>query len=130
MSDLEAVRRLLEKLNEAWNDGDARAYAELFVEDADYVTFFGHNFAGREAIEESHRGLFEGPLRGSRLGEGEPPKIRFLTPDVAVVVQSVPAPADPSQWSTVTFTAVRTEEGWRFGSFQNTRRAPVPGAPS
>src|SRR6184192_531187 len=61
------VRAVLDRLAQAWNDGDATAYGRLFTEDADYVTFFGLNFPGREAIEESHRALFEGPLKGSKL---------------------------------------------------------------
>src|SRR5690242_21322881 len=74
------VRAVLGRLTEAWNDGDATAYGRLFTEDADYVTFFGLNFPGREAIESSHRALFEGPLKGSKLtGQlGAAAKVRFV----------------------------------------------------
>ena len=65
------VRAVLGRLTDAWNAGDATAYARLFTEDADYVTFFGMNFPGREAIESSHRALFEGPLKGVKL-TGQP----------------------------------------------------------
>ncbi|GIH60383.1 SgcJ/EcaC family oxidoreductase [Microbispora siamensis] len=124
------IHRLLDALTAAWNDGDAAAFAGLFTEDADYVTFFGARMEGRRAIEDSHRALFEGPLKGSRLGgpATAPPlrKIRFLSPDVALVVttggSALPdGTADPGRDSIMTFTAVREGDGWRFASFQNTR---------
>ncbi|WP_113700759.1 SgcJ/EcaC family oxidoreductase [Nonomuraea lactucae] len=55
------------RLNAAWNDGDAAAYAAQFTPDASYVAFNGDVVHGRAEIEKAHRFLFEGPLRGSRL---------------------------------------------------------------
>lgn len=66
MTGPSSVDELLDALVTAWNAGDATAYADLFVEDADYITFLGQNMAGRTAIETGHRALFEGPLNGSR----------------------------------------------------------------
>ncbi len=87
MEDREsAVLEVLAGVKDAWNAGDAIAFAGLFAEDADYVTFFGLNVPGRDAIEASHRALFEGPLKGSQLvGSDEQPKVRFVRPDVAIV---------------------------------------------
>jgi uncharacterized protein (TIGR02246 family) len=125
------VEDLLGALTAAWNEGDAAGYADLFTEDADYITFFGANMAGRPAIEAGHRALFDGPLKGSRLGlGGAAPRIRYLRPDVAVVVVQGSAPGGGPQQSVITLTAVRDAGRWRFASFQNTRVAPVPGAPS
>ncbi|MDH2429250.1 SgcJ/EcaC family oxidoreductase [Sphaerisporangium sp. TRM90804] len=130
---------LLGRMTEAWNAGDATAYAGQFTEDADYVTFFGMHLTGRRAIEESHRALFEGPLRGSRLTGGtggeQAPAIRFLRPDVAVVVMnggsSVGGEQSPERDSIITLTAVREPDAWRFASFQNTRKVSMEslGAP-
>jgi uncharacterized protein (TIGR02246 family) len=131
-----AVRAVLSGLADAWNAGDATAYARLFTEDADYVTFFGVNIPGRQAIEASHRALFEGPLKGSKLiGGGEPPKIRFVRPDVAIVVAGGGSTVsgdepDPERTSTLTYVLVRDPDAWRVASFQNTRRTPMPGRPS
>jgi uncharacterized protein (TIGR02246 family) len=129
MEDREApVVSVLEKLAAAWGAGDSVGYADLFTEDADYVTFFGVNFAGREAIESSHRALFEGSLKGSKLVGGGGRKVRFLRPDVAVVVGGGggssldgQAPAEAGRASTQTFVLVENGEGWRVASFQNTR---------
>lgn len=129
------IRKLLDELVAAWNAGDAAAYAGLFTEDADYVTFFGLHTIGRKAIEESHRALFEGPLKGSRIGfapsagsgrEGGA-RVRELGPGVALVVahggSALPGQEgpDPDRDSVITLTAVKGDEGWRFASFQNTR---------
>ncbi|MFJ9785816.1 SgcJ/EcaC family oxidoreductase [Amycolatopsis sp. NPDC101161] len=123
------VRAVLGRLTEAWNDGDATAYGRLFTEDADYVTFFGLNFPGREAIESSHRALFEGPLKGSKLtGQlGASAKVRFVRPDVAVVVagggSSVTGAdtTDEGRESTVSFVLVEEDGEWLITAFQNTR---------
>jgi uncharacterized protein (TIGR02246 family) len=123
------VRAVLGRLTEAWNSADATAYGRLFTEDADYVTFFGMNFPGREAIENSHRALFEGPLKGSKLtGQlGASAKVRFVRPDVAVVVagggSSVTGAdtADEGRDSTVSFVLVREDGEWLITAFQNTR---------
>ncbi len=121
------VLAVLSRLADAWNDGDAAAYASLFTEDADYVTFFGMNMPGRAVIESAHRSLFEGPLKGSKLvaGSGEP-KVRFVRPDVAIVVSgggSSPAGGEPEpgRESTLTYVLVEESGGWRVASFQNTR---------
>ncbi|MGH3319354.1 MAG: SgcJ/EcaC family oxidoreductase [Streptosporangiaceae bacterium] len=135
MPDDSPIHDLLRRLTDAWNAGDAKAYADLFTDDADYITFFGLNMPGRQAIEEGHRALFEGPLAGSRLTGIDRPKIRFLRPDVAVVVAGGGSSVSGDQpeagrESTVTFVAVRDEGTWRFAAFQNTRRSPMPGATS
>ncbi|MBB5856200.1 SgcJ/EcaC family oxidoreductase [Amycolatopsis umgeniensis] len=122
------VLAVLGKLADAWNDGDAAAYASLFTEDADYVTFFGMNMPGRAVIESAHRSLFEGLLKGSKLvaGSGEP-KVRFVRPDVAIVVSGGGSSVsggdkpEPGRESTLTYVLVEEPDGWRVASFQNTR---------
>ncbi|WP_410612006.1 SgcJ/EcaC family oxidoreductase [Amycolatopsis sp. lyj-109] len=123
------VRGVLGRLTEAWNSGDAAAYGRLFTEDADYVTYFGLNFPGREVIESSHRALFEGPLRGSKLtgSLGGAAKVRFVRPDVAVVLVGGGSSlagaevADEGRESTVSFVLVREGGEWLITAFQNTR---------
>jgi uncharacterized protein (TIGR02246 family) len=121
------IVELLGRLTEAWNAGDAATYGSLFTEDADYITFFGLNMPGRKAIEEGHRALFEGPLKGSRLTGNGGAKIRFVRADVAIAVvgggSSLEggAKTDPGRESVLTFVVVREDDGWKFASFQNTR---------
>jgi uncharacterized protein (TIGR02246 family) len=116
------IRKLLDQVRETWNAGDAAAYAALFTEDADYITYFGHVVKGRQAIEDMHRELFKMPIK--LVGGGEP-EIRALGDGVAFVrstgSSTVDGQPDPARDSVVSYTAVRTPEGWRFASFQNTR---------
>ncbi|WP_246187023.1 SgcJ/EcaC family oxidoreductase [Microlunatus speluncae] len=125
----EQVHRLLHRLTETWNDGDAAAYAELFTEDADYITFFGLRLRGRTAIEEGHRALFKQPIKLEP--DNGRADLKPLAEGAVLIVSSggstVDGQADPSRDSVVTLTAVDTPDGWRFASFQNTRRSDPRG---
>ncbi|MFG1948217.1 SgcJ/EcaC family oxidoreductase [Nonomuraea sp. NPDC048826] len=116
------IRQLVDRVQETWNAGDAAAYAALFTEDADYITYFGLNMKGRQAIEDGHRQLFTMPIKLESRGE---PVIRMLGDGVALVIATGGSTVDGERVdgrdSVLTYTAVRTPEGWRFASFQNTR---------
>ncbi|MCO1581025.1 SgcJ/EcaC family oxidoreductase [Crossiella sp. SN42] len=126
------INETFQRLVEAWNNGDATAYAAQFTEDVDYVTFHGLHIRGRAELAAGHAKLFAGPLKGVKLGGGSagavPPSVKFLAPDVAVVVNSggssLPgqdAPA-PERDSVTTAVVVRTEDRWLISAFQVTRR--------
>jgi uncharacterized protein (TIGR02246 family) len=90
-----AILELGQTLQDAWNRGDAAGYASLFTDDADFVAWNGSYGRGRQAIEDGHRRLFDGPLAGSRMilvddgAESAPPlSLRFARPDVAIMVTS------------------------------------------
>jgi uncharacterized protein (TIGR02246 family) len=117
------IAALLTRLAEAWNAGDATAYAALFTEDADYITFDGNLTQGRDAIESSHRWLFEGPLKGSTMAAPADTRFKRLADGAVLVISTGGTTLNGElRTSTVSFTAVRTPQGWRFASFQNTRR--------
>jgi uncharacterized protein (TIGR02246 family) len=133
MSDDVEIRELLRQFMQAWSAGDAAAFASLFTPDADFVAFSGVNLAGREAIEVAHRTLFAGPLRGTVVTGVDSAKIRYLRPDVAVVVAATGlsrapgAAPDPGRESTTaTLVVVREPGPWRIAAFQNTGRGPTP----
>ena len=126
-TDEAEIRALLQRLNEAW--GNADMYAALFTEDANYVTFDGSQVTGRAAIAESHRPLFEGFMRGSRL-VGQITALRFLTPDVALVygkgavIQKHQKQASRRAVSVQTNVVVRQDGCWQIAAFHNTRYRP------
>ena len=122
-------------LQDAWNRGDAAGYASLFADDADFVAWNGSYGRGRQAIEDGHRQLFDGPLNGSRMilvgddAESAPPEsLRFVRPDVAIMVMSgvVTLPGQsatgPDHQSVQTFVLTRNVNRWRVAAFHNTRR--------
>ncbi|WP_336214042.1 SgcJ/EcaC family oxidoreductase [Nonomuraea sp. LPB2021202275-12-8] len=116
------IRHLLDGVHKTWNAGDATGYAALFTEDADYITYFGLLVKGRQAIGDLHRDLFKMPIKLDGPGE---PSVRFLSDTVALMIATggsvVEGRRDPARDSVLTYTAVRTPEGWRLSSFQNTR---------
>ena len=124
-----AVRAHFEKNRLAWADTDA--YGATFTEDADYVTFFGGRMRGRHGIEEGHRGLFEGVLKGSRLWAAVD-SVVLPAPDVALVhsrggvLKGKRTKPSARALSVQTYVMVRGEGGqWLIRSFQNTRHRPL-----
>lgn len=129
-NDEAAIQGLIQELGEAWDRGDADAYASLFTEDADYVVFDGTHLKGRQEIAEAHRPLFERFMKGSRLVT-ESSSLRFLSPDVALIhsmgaiLRAHQNHPSSRRLSVQTMVAVREgEEGWRLAAFQNTRYRP------
>jgi len=127
-----AVRQLFQQLTAAWAAGDAKAYAALFTEDADYVAFDGVNQKGRAAIEAGHKPLFERFLKGSKLTGGLV-DVQLLAPDV-VLAHAVGSILDAgrttpkaNRLSSQTLVAVREDGEWRFRTFHNTRVRPITG---
>jgi uncharacterized protein (TIGR02246 family) len=111
----DAIRELLDR-QMGWNAGDPEAYASVFTPDADYVTFLGSHYKGREAIAASYAPLFKKLLKGSRL-ETDIIQLRFLTPDVALIqanaaVTKTAGRRERPNTRVNTSIAVRTEGGW------------------
>ena len=80
----QALHKIVEQLESAWNCGDSIAWADLFVEDADFIHILGGHFTGRTTIERGHRTIFDTIYKGSH-NRYEVEKVRLLRPDVAVV---------------------------------------------
>lgn len=128
-NDEASVRALMQRLNEAWGEGDADAYAALFTENADYVIFDGSLAKGRTAIADVHRPLFEGFMKGSRLA-AQTSAIRFLAPGVALVHSKGAVLRKKQQrpsrraLSVQTTVVVKQGDRWLITAFQNTRYRP------
>jgi uncharacterized protein (TIGR02246 family) len=130
-----AIFELGKALQDAWNRGDAAGYASLFTDDADFVAWNGSYGRGRQAIEDGHRRLFDGPLAGSRMtlvdddAESAPPQsLRFVRPDVAIMViagvvtLAGQSATGPGHQSVQTFVLIKNVNRWRVAAFQNTRQ--------
>jgi uncharacterized protein (TIGR02246 family) len=125
----EAAADIRARLAGAWNAGDAAAYAAEFTPDATYVAFTGDVMNGRTEIENVHRWLFEGPLRGSRMGwSADGGDVRLVHPGVAVVVSSGGVrPAEGAELtadraSVQTSVLVEQDGKWLVAAFHNTRQ--------
>jgi uncharacterized protein (TIGR02246 family) len=69
---------------DAWNQHDAKAFAAVFAEDADFTNWRGQGASGRSRIEEFHAPLFATIFKNSHQTMTDI-KIRFVRPDVAAV---------------------------------------------
>ena len=122
-ADEAAIRGLVQKAAENWSKGDGDAYAALFTEDADYVTFAGTLHKGRREIARSHQQLF---AKGSRLVL-ELKSIRFLNADIAVIhvtggiVEPGQARLAPERISHQTAVLVKRDGAWLYTASQVTR---------
>lgn len=125
-----AVCATLDALAGAWERGDAEAYGRQFTEDGTYTTYIGSHYEGRADITASHRALFKGFLKDSKLA-ARYLDMRFLTQDVAVLTSrgadyTGDKPDVDELTKITTFTLVRdTDDKWRIAAFHNTQRSNV-----
>lgn len=118
----------IDAMTAAWNRNDADAYGAAFTENATYTTFLGTHYTGRSDITESHRALFSGFLKGSKLVDSFL-DVRFYGDDVAIITSRGDRYDDepPTRLSKIqTYTVVQQTDGqWRIAAFHNTQRRTV-----
>jgi uncharacterized protein (TIGR02246 family) len=119
-ADEAAVRRLLDQSNQAWERGDATAYASYQAGDADLIDFRGVHAVGRQAIIDLLQSAFYTVLKNTRV-EARIVDLRFLSTDVAIFhTEGKIAPVGGD--SVQTFVATKQADQWRIAAFQNTRK--------
>jgi uncharacterized protein (TIGR02246 family) len=131
-TDEQAIRDIVKHLEDTWNRGDSKTYMEPFAEDVTFIQIFGGQLDGREAVEKSHRHIFDTMYKNSRV-VFEIRSIRFLRPDVAIVFTrsrlEFTDPAGPRTMDTRPTLIVAKQEGqWQIAAFQNTRISEMPAA--
>lgn len=117
------VIEALDRIQRAWDAGDATAYAAEFTEDATYVIFAGIVSTGRAAIRADHVPVFERWQRGSHMSM-RIVDARMLSERAAVVVTEggIGKGARIRHDKVQTFVMVREGDRWLCASFQNTTR--------
>lgn len=78
------IKQTLSAFIEAWNRHDAKAFSNLFTNDADFTNVFGVSASSRKAIEDFHAPIFSSIFKNS-YQEIVKSKVRFIKPDVAAV---------------------------------------------
>lgn len=63
----DASFELLLKFQRGWNQQDAQGLADLFTDDAEWITVTGKYFKGKKAIAEQYYELFHGRHKDNRL---------------------------------------------------------------
>ena len=122
--DEATIRSMIAAMSEAWARGDAKAWAEPFAEDVDFVVRDGSFTKGKAAVERDHARFF------STFYKGTSPRtkirsIRFPRNDVAVMhtETSIAKKADEfpenPQFRAV-WVLVKDQGRWQVIAFQNT----------
>lgn len=107
-----AIRTLEEGFVRDYNQGDSKAVAALFTEDAEVVDIEGRHYQGRDVIEQGFAATFAAS-KGAKIGL-EIYAIRSLSPDVAQEQgRSVVTPIEGSPLSRL-YTVLYVKRGGRW----------------
>jgi uncharacterized protein (TIGR02246 family) len=125
------IRQVEAGLQEAWNRHDAKAFANLFTEDADCVNVVGWWWKGRREIEKKVADAHAFIFRESTLTTNDV-HIRFLTSRIAIVhvrwslVGGKKPDGTPGQPREGIQTDVLQKQAgkWLVASFHNTDSVP------
>lgn len=123
-SDETAIRAVVQRVQDGWNAHDAKAFAEPFAADADYVVVNGMRAKGRADIEKGHAFIFSNIYKDSH-NVGTVKSVRLIRPDVALVHIEWNLEfrvGGEAQKGHAMNTMVMTREGgkWSIAAFQNT----------
>lgn len=88
-----AIRQTLATFYEGWNAHDADMMVSAYADDVDHINVFGEWHMGRAAMRDELATIHKGPLRSS-VKRHVVEKIRWLTPEIAVVQVSSVDPKD------------------------------------
>ena len=80
----ELIKKVLTDFTDAWNKHDAKAFSNVFSEDADFTNVRGTSAHGRSEVEKFHAPRFITTFKDSYQKITQS-KIRFIKPDVAAV---------------------------------------------
>jgi uncharacterized protein (TIGR02246 family) len=113
-----------ERMRQAWNRADGRAFGAAFADDSDFVDIRGEHHHGGAAIGHGHQAIFDSIYAGSTVCF-QVEVARPIAPGCILSVASatLDAPTGPLQGiNQSTITAVITDQGgrWVVTGFQNT----------
>jgi uncharacterized protein (TIGR02246 family) len=89
-----AIRQTLATFYEGWNAHDADMMVSAYADDIDHIDVFGEWQMGKARMRDELATIHRGPLRNSQKRHVVE-KIRWLTPEIAVVQVSSVDPKDP-----------------------------------
>lgn len=134
-----AIRAIVAEQALAWNAGDGARYAEHVAPDVSFTNLFGMVMYGAAAFESRHKDILSTFYKGTTK-KHVVRRIRFLTPDVALVdidnevrgVKSMPegirVPADGVVRTQLMEVFARRGEDWRIEAYHNVDVKAKPGS--
>jgi uncharacterized protein (TIGR02246 family) len=133
-ADTQAIREVEARWQDDWNRHDISALADLFTDDADFVTVIGKWCRGKKEFHDYHVRLHQVMFKDS-IWKTTNTQIRFLKPDVAIVHvnwgitgdrNADGTPREKSRDGIFTQTMVKQNGQWRISASQNTNIEAIP----
>ena len=126
-ADEDAIRAIHQRMIDAWNAGDAAAFAAPFTDEANFVAFEGTHLKGRREIASFHQRIFDTVVKGTRV-QGEVKFVRLLNAVLGVMHSVVrvtlqgQTEASPSRDSMQLTVVAKRDGKWRSEGLMNARR--------
>jgi uncharacterized protein (TIGR02246 family) len=133
-ADAQAIRDLETRWQDGWNRHDIAALADLFTDDADFVTVIGKWCKGRKEFYDYHVRLHQVMFKDS-IWKTTETQIRFLSQDIAIVHvnwgitgdrDADGTPRNKPRDGILTQVIVKQDGQWRIMASQNTNIQAVP----
>ncbi|MEV4125005.1 SgcJ/EcaC family oxidoreductase [Nocardia sp. NPDC049707] len=126
-TDIDAIRALIARSQDAWNRGDGTAYGACFTADATDVTYPGTIYWGSAEIGNAHQVLFDSFLKGTKLWTEILDIRRYGTDTAVIVCAGESSKKQPKKLGKrATYTVVRDADAeWKIAAVQKTQRKPL-----
>ena len=132
-TDRKAIAALMDRFVGAWNMHDAKAFAAVFAEDADFTNWRGTGTSGRSKIEEFHAPMFATIFKNSHQTYTAI-KTRFIRPDVAAVdvhcemtgAMDAQGNPRPDRQGLLNFVMAKNDGQWQIVVMHNLDLTPLP----
>jgi uncharacterized protein (TIGR02246 family) len=123
------TNELIDRLEQAWNEADGRAFGEPFTADADFSDIRGEYHSGQEAIATGHQAIFDSIYKGGSSTQYKLIQARELSDDVILahatgVLRAPSGPLAGEHGAVQSLVLVRGDEEWKIAGFHNTLVAP------
>jgi uncharacterized protein (TIGR02246 family) len=122
LADSAAIQKVSVNLDAAWNNRDALAFSNLFVEDADFQWHTGELLKGRKQIEQYFNESFK-QIPSEYRHFSTIQRLRFIKPDITIldgtiVVAREGATEDEKPYMKVLFTCIgkKTQGIWQIAA--------------